>query len=64
MFMLQSEGPETVAFWNVSYPAHTYAPGPYEVEVIVDKSAIVFWPISSQRINFNITGIELNNYCM
>ena len=61
MFMLQSEGPETVAIWNVSYPAHTYAPGPHEFEVVVDKSAIVFWPISSQRINFNITGIELNN---
>lgn len=59
VFILQSEGQETVAFWNVSYPAHTYAPGPYEVEVIVDKSTIVFWPISSQRINFNITGIEL-----
>lgn len=62
MFMLQSEGPETVAFWNVSYPAHTYAPGPYEVEVTVDKSTIFFWPITSLRINFNITGIGLNNY--
>jgi hypothetical protein len=59
--LLQSEGPETVAFWNVSYPAHTYAPGPYEVEVKVDKSTIFFWPISSQRINFNITGKMLDN---
>jgi hypothetical protein len=59
-FILQSEGPETVAFWNVSYPAHTYAPGPYEVEVIVDRYVVVYWPISSQRINFNITGNELN----
>jgi hypothetical protein len=64
VLILQSEGPETVAFWNVSYPAHTYAPGPYEVEVIVDKSAVFFWPVSSQRITFNITGTELNNYHM
>jgi hypothetical protein len=59
--LIQSEGPETVAFWNVSYPARTYAPGPYEVEVIVDTSTIFFWPVSSQRINFNITGKVLNN---
>ncbi|PNF42397.1 hypothetical protein B7P43_G02554 [Cryptotermes secundus] len=53
----ESEGPEIVAFWNVSYPAHSYGPGPYEVEVIVDKSTIFFFPISSQRINFNITAL-------
>ncbi|GFG31677.1 hypothetical protein Cfor_04834 [Coptotermes formosanus] len=57
----ESEGPETVAFWNVSYPAHTYAPGPYEVEVIVDKSAVFFWPVSSQRITFNITALLNGN---
>lgn len=57
----ESEGPETIAFWNVSYPTHTYAPGPYEVEVIVDKSTIFFWPISSQRINFNITALLNGN---
>jgi hypothetical protein len=60
-FYFQSEGQETVAFWNVSYPAHIYAPGPYEVEVIVDRYTIFYWPISSQRINFNITGNELSN---
>ena len=56
LFVLQSEGPETVAYWNVSYPGPTYAPGPYEIEVIVDKSTFFYWPVSSQRITVNITG--------
>jgi len=64
LFTLQSEGQETVAFWNVSYPAYTYPPGPYEAEVIVDKVNIIFWPVSSKRIDFNITGSEFNNYCL
>ncbi|KAJ4446185.1 hypothetical protein ANN_12878, partial [Periplaneta americana] len=51
----RSEGEQTVAYWNVSYPSSEYPPGQYEAEVIVDKSTIFFWPISSQRINFNIT---------
>ena len=56
MFILQSEGPETVAYWNVSYPAQMYPPGPYEIQVTVDKSTFFYWPISSQRITVNITG--------
>nr|CAD7198476.1 unnamed protein product [Timema douglasi] len=53
----ESEGPETAAHWIVSYPASHYDPGPYEVEVSVDKSTIFFWPISSQRIIFNVTAM-------
>nr|CAD7426704.1 unnamed protein product [Timema monikensis] len=53
----ESEGPETAAHWTVSYPASHYDPGPYEVEVSVDKSTIFFWPISSQRIIFNVTAM-------
>ncbi|XP_069695665.1 uncharacterized protein [Periplaneta americana] len=53
----ESEGEQTVAYWNVSYPSSEYPPGQYEAEVIVDKSTIFFWPISSQRINFNITAL-------
>lgn len=57
----QTEGPETVRYWNVSYPADEgYQPGPYTVEVDVSKEFVFYIPISSQRESFNIT-CKLNN---
>lgn len=50
-----STGHEAVRYWNVSYPSPVYAPGPYEVQVIVEKVALIVWHICSQRIMFNVT---------
>ncbi|KAF2899329.1 hypothetical protein ILUMI_06843 [Ignelater luminosus] len=43
--------------WNVTYPANEYfPPGPYEVQVSVYKYfLLVYYPITSQRIGFNLT---------
>ncbi|XP_049854594.1 uncharacterized protein LOC126335396 isoform X2 [Schistocerca gregaria] len=50
-----STGHDTVRYWNVSYPSPVYAPGPYEVQVIVERVALIVWHICSQRIMFNVT---------
>ncbi|KAK5642172.1 hypothetical protein RI129_008339 [Pyrocoelia pectoralis] len=43
--------------WSVTYPAnHTFPPGPYEMQIIVEKCFLVFCiPKTSQRLMFELT---------
>lgn len=57
------ESRSNVFEWNITYPAHKYYPGIYELEVKVQrKIAIVFVPVGSHRVLYNITSEMCLNY--
>lgn len=51
------ESDSNVDTWNVTYPANnTYPPGPYEVQVTVEKYYVLFYiEKTSQRLMFELT---------
>lgn len=56
------ESRSNVFEWNITYPAHKYYPGIYELEVKVQrKIAIVFVPVGSHRVLYNITSFLNGN---
>ncbi|XP_067007546.2 uncharacterized protein [Anabrus simplex] len=45
----------TVAYWNVSYPADIYPPGPYLAQVTVYEREFIRVACASQRVSYDIT---------
>ncbi|XP_014248784.1 uncharacterized protein LOC106666240 [Cimex lectularius] len=43
------------SIWNVTYDKDKYAPGEYEVTVVVKKKILIPWRRTSARISFNLT---------